>query len=485
MLGIVPARGGSKGVRGKNLRPYRGKPLVLHALDTLALVPEITRVICSTDDATIAAVARIHGYEVIDRPAHLAGDEATIGQVAAHATNVLGWDGPVCVYQPTCPEVTAEQITLAYKTTGVDSVGFFTREPHLFWRGAEPLYEQRVNRQQSDGLLREVGVFLANRCPVSEDDPLVSDNHGRVILDACDIDTISDYRATRERAEAGSIRFEIIANERVGSGHLRRCITLARELDHHHISFRATAGTDPWAIDEIAAAGYSLLSAVPVDVVVFDCLDTTAEQVARARAEGSRVVCLEDLGAGSAHADAVVNELYAGSPHPHALSGARYAVLRPEFLSAPPFPVRESADRVLVTFGGTDPGCMVERVTGALARSFEAFTVKAGDCMAEAMRAADLVVTSAGRTVHEAAALGVPTITIPVNERESRHVLCPGVLDVGLAATVSDGRIRSVVGNVLADSGLREEMSLTSRQAVDGRGAERIAHLIEGLVRGL
>ena len=137
MLGIVPARGGSKGLPGKNLRLLDGRPLVLHALDTLENVDEIIRVVCSTDDPTIAAVARIHGYEVVDRPAFLASDAATVGQVAANVTQTLRWDGRVCVYQPTCPGITADQISAAYWMQGVDSVGFFTPERHIFWRGVD------------------------------------------------------------------------------------------------------------------------------------------------------------------------------------------------------------------------------------------------------------------------------------------------------------------------------------------------------------
>lgn len=70
------ARGGSKGLPGKNIRPLAGKPLLHYAIEAALATPEIERVFVSTDDAEIAGVARAGGAEVIDRPAELAGDTA-------------------------------------------------------------------------------------------------------------------------------------------------------------------------------------------------------------------------------------------------------------------------------------------------------------------------------------------------------------------------------------------------------------------------
>jgi len=74
--GFVFARGGSKGVPGKNIRPLAGKPLLLHALDVVAAVSEIDRCFVSTDAPAIAEVARMGGATVIDRPTSLAQDNS-------------------------------------------------------------------------------------------------------------------------------------------------------------------------------------------------------------------------------------------------------------------------------------------------------------------------------------------------------------------------------------------------------------------------
>ena len=78
MIVIVPARGGSKGVPGKNLRPLAGVPLIVHTLKSALDCPAIERVIVSTDDDEIIRVCRgVTGVEVpFRRPAHLATDDA-------------------------------------------------------------------------------------------------------------------------------------------------------------------------------------------------------------------------------------------------------------------------------------------------------------------------------------------------------------------------------------------------------------------------
>lgn len=78
VISITPARGGSKSVKGKNLRDLGGKPLLAWPIETAIVTPEIDRVIVSTDDARIAETARHFGAESYDRPAHLAGDEALV-----------------------------------------------------------------------------------------------------------------------------------------------------------------------------------------------------------------------------------------------------------------------------------------------------------------------------------------------------------------------------------------------------------------------
>ena len=74
---VVAARGGSKGLAGKNIRPLLGKPLIAWSIEQAKACPQITRVVVSTDSEAIANVARSFGAEVpFMRPTELANDTA-------------------------------------------------------------------------------------------------------------------------------------------------------------------------------------------------------------------------------------------------------------------------------------------------------------------------------------------------------------------------------------------------------------------------
>lgn len=88
-LAIIPARGGSKGISRKNVRPLCGKPLLGWTIEAARAARRVDRVVVSTDDAEIAEVARRYGAEVVDRPARLAGDAASSEAALLHALEHL------------------------------------------------------------------------------------------------------------------------------------------------------------------------------------------------------------------------------------------------------------------------------------------------------------------------------------------------------------------------------------------------------------
>lgn len=101
-LGVIPARGGSKGVPHKNIRLVGGKPLLVWTIEAAQQSKRLTRWVVSTDDEEIAAVARAHGAEVLDRPRELATDEASTVTVLQHTLERIPADTLVVV-QPTSP----------------------------------------------------------------------------------------------------------------------------------------------------------------------------------------------------------------------------------------------------------------------------------------------------------------------------------------------------------------------------------------------
>lgn len=90
MLAIIPARGGSKGVPGKNIKTLKGKPLISYTIEAALEVPEIERIVVTTDSIEIAEVAVQYGAEVpFIRPHNLATDDAVACDVYLHAVEYM------------------------------------------------------------------------------------------------------------------------------------------------------------------------------------------------------------------------------------------------------------------------------------------------------------------------------------------------------------------------------------------------------------
>tara|TARA_R110001606_G_C15397377_1_gene652373 strand:+ start:5776 stop:6495 length:720 start_codon:yes stop_codon:yes gene_type:complete len=105
VLGLITARGGSKSVPGKNIRPLAGKPLIVWTIEAALASGRIDRLILSTDSVEIAEVAKAAGCEVpFMRPAALATDSATSNDVIRHALETIdSTHDRVVLLQPTSP----------------------------------------------------------------------------------------------------------------------------------------------------------------------------------------------------------------------------------------------------------------------------------------------------------------------------------------------------------------------------------------------
>jgi len=144
VIAVIPARGGSKSVPGKNIRPLGGKPLLAWSIEVAKQVEEIDRVIVSTDHPEIAAVGRAHGAEVYARPPHLATDEALVIDALKHLLQMLHeeLESPewIILLEPTCPLRSADDVRGCLSLAGqggYDSVATFKDaelNPHRAWR---------------------------------------------------------------------------------------------------------------------------------------------------------------------------------------------------------------------------------------------------------------------------------------------------------------------------------------------------------------
>ena len=159
VLGLVPARGGSKGVPGKNVRPLAGHTLLEYTARAARESGVLDRVILSTDAPEIADAGRRAGIEVpFMRPAALAGDDTPMLPVIQHAlaeTARSGWSPDVIVLlQPTSPLRRPEHIRDAVKVlrdTSADSVVTVVEVP----RHLSPDYVMRIDEGRLKPFLPE------------------------------------------------------------------------------------------------------------------------------------------------------------------------------------------------------------------------------------------------------------------------------------------------------------------------------------------
>lgn len=152
-LCIIPARGGSKRIPRKNIKPFAGKPMIAHAITAAQASNLFEHVIVSTDDDVIAAIAREWGAETpFMRPDELANDyTATVPVIAhgIHACRDLGWqfDHVCCIY-PGVPFIRVEDLRGALEEfSGSDA-------DYCFPVTEFPSAIQRALRRLDDGLMQ-------------------------------------------------------------------------------------------------------------------------------------------------------------------------------------------------------------------------------------------------------------------------------------------------------------------------------------------
>ena len=230
VLGIVPARGGSKGVPRKSLRPLGGVPLLCYTAAAALAARHLSRVVLSTDDAEIAELGRRAGLEVpFARPADLADDASPMLGVIQHAVREVerlgpgSWDA-VCLLQPTTPFRDASEIDECielFEATGADcaiTVRSIPAEHHPLWAYVQDAdqtlrlftgdAEPRTRRQDLPASFhRDGSVYVTRRDVIMDRNSIYGsrvvglqrDGEARV-----NIDTLGDWERAEQVVRRGS-----------------------------------------------------------------------------------------------------------------------------------------------------------------------------------------------------------------------------------------------------------------------------------------
>jgi CMP-N-acetylneuraminic acid synthetase len=241
VLGVIPARGGSKGVPRKNIRALAGRPLLQYTAQSALAAERLTRVVLSTEDTEIAEVGRRCGLEVpFLRPAELARDDTPTLPVLQHVVGALESMGErydaVCLLQPTCPMRWSRDIDACIELLSqaeADSVVTLLPvpaeyNPHwVYFRGDDGFFRlstgeaNPVPRRQAlpPAFRREGSVYVTRRDVLMRQNSLYGSKLAGYVIPASrsvDIDTPEDWERAEEllRSRAAAWSVERGASER-------------------------------------------------------------------------------------------------------------------------------------------------------------------------------------------------------------------------------------------------------------------------------
>lgn len=222
-LCIIPARGGSKRIPGKNLREFRGLPMVRWSIRAAQASGCFSEVLVSTDDDAIAALAQAQGASVpFRRSAQAASDHATTAAVLLETLDRLGAAGKsfpaVCCLYATAPFTTAQDLRAGLEkleTGGFDVVLPVARFDYPIWRSLKMGADGRVlmnwpehrdtRSQDLPPAYHDAGQWCWFRpAALYRDGSLLGPNTGSVVLPAervQDIDTEDDWRSAEWKHE--------------------------------------------------------------------------------------------------------------------------------------------------------------------------------------------------------------------------------------------------------------------------------------------
>jgi CMP-N-acetylneuraminic acid synthetase/spore coat polysaccharide biosynthesis predicted glycosyltransferase SpsG len=544
LIAIIPARGGSKGIPRKNLRPLCNKPLIYYSIKACLNSELIDEVLVSTEDDEIALLASRFGASVHFRPAELSNDMDTLDPVIleaflSHEKSQNQFYCKVLTVQPTSPLLTSLDIDSAIrhfsKFENIHSLISVVDDRHLTWGRDDDgrpvaLYKDRLNRQLLPKVYKETGAMVLCTREQLMSGSRIGDNIELFEMEkdrSFDIDSVTDLMLCESILEQKIIVFIVSGNSKIGLGHAFRALMLANQFVRHQIYFICDDASE-LAKKYINEYNYPVvlvskelvideLKKLKPDLIINDILDTELSFIKRQKSLGAKVVNFEDMGSGAMAADLVFNALYPQkTPSDHIYYGEDYFCLRDEFLYTETIEFSESVNNILISFGGVDPANLTLRVLSlinqlAVERSIEIVVIVGpgyrflegllkwinghnskvkivhnSKKISNFMQQSDLVFTSGGRTVYEIASMVKPMCVICQNTRELSHTFASpknGVVNLGLHSEISDEEIRSKFCQLVDKPELRRMMVEKLKTHTFKEGKKRVTEMIENLMQ--
>jgi len=406
-----------------------------------------------------------------------------------------------------------------------DTIISVVDDRHLNWgfndkeKKYYPLYSERVNRQYLPKTFKETGGIFATKKEFLRENSRMGKNISLIELsshESIDIDNYEDWWVAERLINKKRVIIKTDATNEIGTGHIYRGLAIASKLANHEVLFLLDEDKE-LGIDIIESYNYPYLTHKPIknsknndkdidfnvdlmekiadydpDIVINDILNTTYEYISLLKRNNYFVVNFEDLGNGSKVADIVFDALYEHQiPSKNVYSGYKYYILKDEFYFQKQKEIKENdyVNEILLTFGGTDPNDLTRKTLNAILNSeydgnitiilglgykdkkgikyeFSKYSnIKLFENVkniSDYMYKADLIFTSAGRTMYEIASIGVPCICLCQNSRELTHTFANaknGFVNLGLGKDISEEEIIDATENIINNCNIRMEMN--------------------------
>ena len=534
ILVVIPARGGSKGIPRKNIRLINNSPLISYVINTAISSNLVDEVIVSTDDIEIKEVSQKYGAFVIDRDGKFAEDSIPLDPVIYDAVSQIEriknkkFDIVITV-QPTSPLLRVETLDKAIKklvdNEDLDTIISVVDDRHLAWTVEDgksiPKYEKRLNRQYLPREFRETGAILATkrRCitetsRIGKCVDLIEVNKNESI----DIDSYEDWWVAEKLLKRKKILIRTDATNEIGTGHVYRQLYIASRIMDHEVVFLMNSKNE-LGINLVKESNFPIIIfndneiekilEVKPDIIINDILDTTNEYMSSLKERNIFSINFEDMGEGAKKADLVFNALYEYRlPLKNIYGGHKYYILRDEFKEYTKKIINRTVNKILVTFGGSDPNNFTERLTDIIDKNYKDINIdiilglgykekekiknkyKDNDKISifdsvknisRYMYSSDIVITSGGRTMYEVASLGIPCLVLCQNERELTHLFGHagnGIINLGLGEHLTEGMIKNTIGELIENYELRSDMNTKMKNIDLEHGFDNIIDVV-------
>ena len=210
-LCVIPARGGSKRIPRKNIKPFCGKPLIAYSIETAKKSNLFKKIVVSTDDEEIAKISKSYGAEILWRPKELANDFTGSDKVFEHAINELNKNNVfkyACMIYPTAPFLQVKYLKKGYEklknSTACASFAATSFE-YPIWRSFEIVngrckmfFKENFHKRSQDlkEAYHDAGQFYWKKIGCVSDDVFFGKDSIPIIIPRYlvqDIDTMEDF----------------------------------------------------------------------------------------------------------------------------------------------------------------------------------------------------------------------------------------------------------------------------------------------------